>query len=86
MINRALRGASEIPQMGRVHRKIASEGTAQSLIGRNQRAQSFVDLAVFSLAALLHRLHREESYADSEEGNHAESEQSRKQRRPGGEV
>ena len=39
-----------------------------------------------SLAALLNRLHREKSNADSDEGNHAEPDQSRKQRLPGSEV
>jgi hypothetical protein len=45
--------------MGRIHCKIASEGPAQRFIGRNQCAQALVDLAVFSLAALLNLLHRE---------------------------
>ncbi len=86
MISRVTRIAFPILKMGRIHCKIASEGTAQRFIGSNQRAQALVDLAVFSLAALLNLMHREQSDADSDEGNHAEPEQSRKQRLPGSEV
>jgi hypothetical protein len=59
MISRAIRIAFQILKMGRIHCKIASEGTAQRFIGSNQCAQALVDLAVFSLAALLYLLHRE---------------------------
>jgi len=43
-------------------------------------------MTILSLAALLNRLHRKQSDTDSDEGNHAQPEQSRKQRLPGGEV
>ena len=76
MIRRAIHIAFQILKMGRIHCKIASEGTAQRFIGSDQRAQALVDLAVFSLAALLNRLHREQPDADSDESNQTEPEQS----------
>ncbi len=72
--------------LGRIHREIACERTAQRFIGSDQRAQALVDLAIFPLAALLYRLHRKQPDADSDEGNHAEPEQSRKQRLPRSEI
>jgi hypothetical protein len=71
---------------GRIDGEIAGEGTAQCFIGGNQCPQALVDLPVFSLTSLLNRLHREQSDSDSDEGNHAQAQQGREQRRPGSEI
>lgn len=86
MISSVIRIALQIPEMGGIYCKFAGEGTAQRFISSNQRAQALVNLPVFSLAALLNLVHREQSDPDSDEGNHAKPEQSRKQRLPRSEV
>ena len=86
MISPVIRIALQIPKMSGIYCKVAGEGTAQRFIGSNQGAQALVDLPVFSLAALLNRVHREQSDSDSDEGNHAKPKQCRKQRLPGSEV
>ena len=59
-----IRAPSQFAQVRRIHRQVAREGTAQGLVGGDQGAQAFVDLAVFPLPALLYPLHDKQADAD----------------------
>ena len=72
--------------MFRAHAQGACEGAAQRLVGRNQRLETLVDLAVFALPALLHGLHEQKAYAHHQAGHQKQPEDRGQQRRPGTEI
>jgi hypothetical protein len=74
--DRAIRLAPQIPQMSGVDGEIAREGSTQGLVCGDQCPQAFVDLAVFTFAAPLDRLHDEQSDAHTDQCDDGQSEQS----------
>ena len=54
--------------MSGVHSQLAGEGAAQHLVGGDQRAEAFVDLAVHALLALLDRQHHQDADANPDQG------------------
>jgi hypothetical protein len=77
---------AQVAQMRRIDGQVARERAAERLVRGDQRAQAFVDLPVFALAALLDRLHRNEADADAEQRDDGETDQRRKQGVPVAEV
>ena len=75
-----------LPQMTRVDRQVAGEGAAQGLVGRDERLQAFVDLAVLALATLLHALHHQQPDADGHHGHQDEPQQGGQHALPGTEI
>lgn len=64
----------------------AGERTAEGLVGGDQRVQALVDLAVLTLAALLHGLHHQQADADADQGDDGQPEQGGEHGLPGAEV
>jgi hypothetical protein len=73
-------------QVGRIDRQLPGERTAEDAVGRNQRFQALVDLAVHALAALLDGLHHQHADAHPEQGKHGETEEGRQDRLPRTEI
>jgi hypothetical protein len=66
----------------RIDRQVAGEGAAKGLVGRDQGAQAFVDLAVGAFTPLLDGEHHQQPDADAEEGEKGEPDQGREQAVP----
>ena len=77
---------AQVAQMARIDVQCAGEGTTEGLVGGDQRAQSLVDLAVLTLAALLHGLHHQQADADAYQGDDGQPEQGGEHGLPGAEV
>ena len=74
--------AAKIAQMRRINRQITRERSAERFVGGDQNSQSFIDLAIHALAALLNREHHHEAYPDADERHQRQTDQRDEQTLP----
>ncbi|MCY1462527.1 hypothetical protein D9M71_803120 [compost metagenome] len=77
---------AEIAAMTWIDIERAGERSAEDFVSRDQRAQTLVDLAILTLAALLHGLHDQQPDADTDQGDDRQADQGREHGLPGAEI
>jgi hypothetical protein len=76
----------QVAQMARIDRQIAGKGAAQNLVGRDEWAQPFVDLAIETFATGLDGKHHEQANAHTDQRHEGEASQRHKDGLPGTEI
>ena len=66
---------AQIAMVSRIDRQITGKGPTQRLVGGDQSAQPFVDLAIHTLSALLNRDHRKQADTNADQRDDREAQQ-----------
>ncbi len=77
---------AQLAQVVRVDSQVTREGAAQNLVGRDQSAQPFVDLAVHALAPPLNGEHHQQPDANADQRDQGEAQKGRNNPLPGTEI